>query len=260
MTVRRLPLAARLAGVVESPPPAVVPAAGGLVATRPLSVVRLIDEVLAERDREPPGYFRPSMVGGCARAQAFHYLRAPSHAPLLGSRMHRILDTGTAVHAVVQGYLADHPRLFFAPEARVWIPDLAVRGSCDGVLIDRGTWAAQMLEVKTIRSQDFEGLTAPVPKHVLQATTYATGLGLEWITFLYWCKNSQHLKEYAVRRDDAAFEAKVAAPLRALKALVDRGELPPFDVATCKDSIKFCRWTRHCYGLLKKPLPREYAA
>lgn len=244
-------------------PPSPHPGDLALLKQEPPSVVRAINEVLGTRD-EDYRFFRPSMLHGCDRANVFHHLRAPMNQPQIGAMLHKVLDNGTAIHSVIQGYLADHPGLFFAPETKVYLPELHIRGSCDGVLTERKTGYRWGLEVKTINKRDFEKLTGPLEKHVAQASIYARLTGVWWITILYWSKDGGHsLREYHVPYDPARWEALTARAKELygyVRAFEESGEdpdtLPAFDQAVCDDNLKFCRSSAHCHKLMGKILHR----
>lgn len=210
----------------------------------PPSVVDLIDEVL-ERKARLLHFFRPSMIDGCDRANVFHYQCAPFHPQRQGPRMMRILDNGTAIHEVVQGYLGDCHEWWFAPEARIYtkVAGAWVRGSCDGVLIRRSDGYRVGVEIKTINHSEWMKLTKPKPGHVAQASVYARLQGLTWIVVLYWDKGTQDLKEFPVKYDAKRWR-NIKARIRELKGYVDRRELPKFDPATCDTT--FCAFVDVC--------------
>lgn len=245
-------------------PPTPPPEDMALLKQEPPSVVRAINEVLGTRD-EDYRFFRPSMIHSCRRANVFHHLRAPMNQPQLGAMLHKVLDNGTAIHSVIQGFLADHPGLFFAPECKVYLPDLHIRGSCDGVLTERKTGYRWGLEVKTINKRDFDKLTGPLEKHVAQASIYARLTGVVWITILYWCKDAGHpLREYHVQYDAARWAGLTARAKELygyVRAFEESGEdpdtLPAFDQAECDDSIKFCRSSVHCHKVMGKVFHRS---
>lgn len=222
-----------------------------LLRQTPPSVVAIIDDQL-ERQVKKINFFRPSMLHGCNRANVMHYRQSPFHPSRQDPRMLRILDNGSAVHTVLQKYLADHPEWFFAPEARVFmeVEGALIRGSCDGVLIRRDDGYRVGIEIKSIAHAAFMKLTKPKPWHVDQARIYMRLTGLYWIVIVYWDKDKQHLKEFPVRYDAAAWK-KTRRRIKELKAMVDSGKLPDFDPETCNPT--FCQYVDYCKKRGGKP-------
>jgi len=211
----------------------------------PPSVVGLIDDVL-ERRAEKVQFFRPSMIWGCDRQNVFHYPQTvPAHPQRQDPRMMRVLDNGTAVHEVIQGYLADHPEWFFAKESRVYkkVAGAWIRGSCDGVLIRRSDGYRVGIEIKTIAHAEFLKLTKPKESHVRQASIYAKLQGLHWIVVVYWDKDKQNIKDFPVEYDPELWR-ETKKRVRRLKAYVDAGKIPKFKVDQCNPT--FCQYVDFC--------------
>lgn len=215
-----------------------------LLKAEPPSTVAYIDAVLRERTRERK-YFRPSMLHGCDRQNVFHYTRAPSKPQRQEPRMMRILDNGTAVHEVLQGYLSDHPDVWFAPESRILVEinDAWVRGSCDGVLIRRSDGYRWGIEIKTIAHDEFMKLSKPKKEHIAQAMIYMAVQKLYWITIIYWDKDKQHLKEYPIAFDPVLWK-QTQERIKHLVSYVNANTLPEYDKSTC--NTFFCQYVDHC--------------
>lgn len=223
--------------------------------TPPPSVAHIINEVLEGKNKQV-SFFRPSMVSSCVRANVFHYQKAPTSLPNTSPMLHRILDTGTALHTVLQDYLSEHPDVFFSPEVKVYDPDLCVKGSCDGILTERTTGYRWALEIKTIGDSGFKALTKPKPEHVQQATIYMALTGVRWVSFIYLNKNNQDIREFITAFDDEVWDV-VQDRLRFFKGFVDRKETPPYNAKECRASIDLCRYVRHCFGLQGIPYTTE---
>jgi hypothetical protein len=163
--------AAKMAGTEAPRPPSATPDESEAPREEkkipsPPSIIGLIEQVL-DSAKVRHKFFRPSGLFGCDRANVFHACDAPANLPDIGNQLQRILDEGTAIHKVVQNYLADHPGIYFAPESRVHheVPGGGlIRGSCDGVLIRRGDGYRWGLELKTINDDGFRNITErPLP-------------------------------------------------------------------------------------------------
>lgn len=218
----------------------------------PPSLIGIIDDLLELKTKKIP-HFRPSGLFGCDRSNVFYFKQVSWHPSRQDPRMMRILDNGTAVHSVVQGYLSDHPDWFFAPEARGLLevfPGVWLRGSCDGVLIHRRDGRRVGLELKTKGHEAFLSLTKPDPAHVSQARVYMRLMRLEWIVILYWDKDKQFLKEFPVKYDPKEWK-KTKARVKHLHSFVESGELPEFDPKTC--SPDFCQYVDVCKKRGGKP-------
>lgn len=213
----------------------------------PPSVVSLIDQVLDKREHLHPPFFRPSMVFDCDRKNVYHYLQVKQEGTSYGAKLQRILDTGTKLHELLQGYLAQHEGIFFVPEVKVSATlgerNAFIQGSCDGLIIRRSDGHKSVLEIKTIAPKSFETLKAPIPKHIGQAMIYARLLGVYYVTFLYFDKGGQAFKEFVVPADDARWDAFVER-LDHLKDFADKGKLPMYNKSTC--STDFCRYVEQC--------------
>jgi hypothetical protein len=214
--------------------------------SKPYSLIKLIEDVHAEERMIKTGFFRPSMLFGCDRANVFHYQMIKPDPPTYDGRMQRILDNGTAVHTVIQdNYLSNSRKFWFIKEPRVLIKigDATVKGSCDGVVIRRKTMFKWGIEIKTMANDEFTRLTKPKEEHVFQARIYMELQDLPFITILYWNKDKQLLKEYHVARDRSAWD-EITERVDYLFDYVERGELPKYDKAMCNKT--FCRNVRHC--------------
>ena len=211
---------------------------------RPPSIVQAIEDVLESRKVEH-NFFRPSMLYGCDRANVYHYQNARRQPQQQENTMLRILDVGTHIHTIVQGYLADHPDYWFAPESRVntEINGARIRGSCDGIMVRRSDGYRFALEIKSKAHNSFIKLTKPDPQHVRQACIYAALHKVHWITILYFDKNSQHLREFPVSVDPEKWD-EVQARVKHLKKYVDDKVLPRYDANTCDPS--FCGFRGTC--------------
>jgi hypothetical protein len=228
-----------------------------LLKQKPPSLVEVTEDAMASRQDER-GFLRPSSLWKCDRMCVFHLCRAPQNPQKQDARMQRILDQGTATHEVMQGYLADHPEYWFAPEARVdtVVAGVRVRGSCDGILIRRSDGYRFGIEIKTKGNDAFNKLTKPDPDHILQASLYAKLNNVWWITIIYWDKDKQFLKEYPVCYDPAVW-ASIEERVAAIKTMADEAlgkghrythldhkKLPKFDPKKCDP--KFCPFKTFC--------------
>lgn len=221
---------------------------------QPPSVIQIVNQVL-EDESEDRHYFRPSMIMGCERQNLYWYEKSATNTTQQDPKLRLILDSGTELHRIIQAYLAKHPGFFFAPEAKVWLPDLEVWGSCDGLLFRRKDMYRWGLEIKTTGHEKFMKITKPDPKHIRQASIYARLSGVYWITILYWDRDKQHMKEYHVHYEKSIWDDEIVRRVRRLQGFVKAGAMPTYDEAQCRSSFDFCAFSKQCYRDREKPWP-----
>ena len=210
------------------------------------SVVSIIDEVGLQKMQPRPHYFRPSALFGCDRENVFHYTHAPEDPRQIGPRLGRILEEGNAVHDIIQDkYLPLHPEFWFIKESKisVVVDGFLVRGSCDGVLIRRSDKFMFGIEIKSMAMAEFNTLSKAKDEHKFQARLYMELQKLPMIVIVYWNKNNQNIKEYAVFRDKKCWE-EAKERVRYLGSFVKKKKLPMYDKAMCNK--KFCRYVSEC--------------
>lgn len=193
----------------------------------PITVRREIDLSTMTRRR---GIYHASTIGstkgqslcgkypmGCAR-EMFYDLTAAKKEGSWEPRFRRILDTGTAVHAQLQGYLAafaERSGETFEPEADI-DPDknevaglMDISGHTDGIYtFTAGELHARFaVEIKTINDAGFKKTNGPHPEHIMQGTVYQKCLDLPVIVFLYYNKNDSSMLEFPHIFDVKRWEA-----------------------------------------------------
>ena len=247
--------------VIPAPPSDWDGADLGCLQAPPPSVVGVIQGVMDRRRKVIP-FFRPSGFGGCRRSQIFGYHGYKEEPAQPDDTLSMILDTGTALHTMVQQWLAEHPWVFFAKEIPVWDAELEIKGSSDGMFMFRtadkyGSLYRWGFEYKTISPAGFDGLTGPKPAHVVQASIYAKLMGVWWITIVYQCKGTSRIREFNVHFDQKIWDM-VVARVAELKGHVSEGTLPIYDSKECRQSINLCRYVRACHEIEGKPTPSTW--
>lgn len=193
-------------------------------------------------------YLRPSSFGGCPRSQMFFYMKAPTTEPPIDFGFGAILDAGTAQHRMLQGYLADHPGVYFAPEVRVRtkVKGIVVKGSADGALITRRSLIVQPVEFKTTGSAKFAKLDGVHPDHAAQATIYCHLLNATSMRFVYMNRDSFALKEYTHQYNPDQWEELVERRVDEVKHHTAKRSLPVFNQDVCDYSLALCRYRVVC--------------
>lgn len=184
--------------------------------------------------RRRTGIFHASTVGsssgkslcgkysmGCARQMYYDYTGAPSEQAW-DPRMRKLLDTGSAIHAQLQGYLEviaanSDGAEEFTPEADI-DPDenpvaqkMDLSGHADGeYIVTSGVDRVRFgLEIKTINDAGYQKTKNPHPEHLIQGTIYQKCLDLPLMVFLYYNKNDSSVAEFVHIYDHRRWEAIV---------------------------------------------------
>jgi hypothetical protein len=140
-------------------------------------------------------------------------------------------------------------------EPKVENAEWGVTGHCDGDLRipHSGHWYRYILEVKSINSAGFEGKRGPLPQpdHVTQASVYAWLLGVDYICFVYVCKDQvSKWKEFVVPVDRVAI-ADAQNRMRAVIESRAKNELP-LKARACPsvqdERAKACPAVEKCFG------------
>lgn len=187
------------------------------------------------------GVFHPSAVGGCARRNVYEYIGTPRVYMDTAKDM-EIFRIGHAIHHIVQTILADldrvltprgidftfRPEYSFDPNSDYMYADFGVGGTCDGLLeLVHEDWSQRsILEVKSIKDDNFNSLRGPKPDHQMQANLYAFRFDTPIIYYWYYNKNTSDRKVYRRKADDQILD-KALARFAEQKAHADAGTLPP---------------------------------
>lgn len=213
------------------------------------SVITRIDSFLEDLNVEPikslpvkfdlgcgrrTGIFHASTVGsssgkslcgkysmGCGRQMYYDYTCAPSEQAW-DPRMRKLLDTGSAIHAQLQGYLeviaanSDGSEEFIPeadidPEKNPVAQQMDLSGHADGEYsviagVDKIRFG---LEIKTINEAGYQKTKSPHPEHLMQGTIYQKCLDLPLIVFLYYNKNDSSVAEFVHVFEEQRWEAIV---------------------------------------------------
>lgn len=113
-------------------------------------------------------------------------------------------------------------------ELGFFIESKKISGYTDGILERGGTRA--VLELKSIKDQNFAALAGPQPDHNEQVQLYIYGFNADYAVIQYESKNSQDIKEYVIDRDESK-----------IKELFDRADLIWNCLDTCQIPSRKCR-------------------
>lgn len=158
---------------------------------------------------------------GCSRMLFYDYTGAPAEGAW-DPRMRKLLDTGSAIHAQLQGYLEviaanSDGAESFTPEAEIDPNENEVgqkmdtSGHTDGIytVVVPGDKVRFGIEIKTINEAGYQKTRGPHPEHIMQGTIYQKCLDLPLMVFLYYNKNDSSVAEFVHVFDPERWDAIV---------------------------------------------------
>lgn len=178
---------------------------------------------------------------GCSR-ELFYSLTGADAEKSFDPRRRRILDTGTALHSMLQAYLSTYAQLHsdtesFTPEADInpELNDIAsmfdISGHSDGeYTIRTPTWGVRFgVEIKTINDNGYKATNRPHQEHLVQGTIYQKCLDLPVMLFLYYNKNDSSMAEFIQVYDPVIWSA-VEAKIKHIRPYALKGTPPEQEV------------------------------
>ena len=201
-----------------------------------------LDWVKTEKRDDRRGVFHPSAVGGCARRNVYEYIGTPRVFQDTAKDM-EVFRLGHAIHDIVQTILGDLERVL-TPKGikysfRAEVPydrqmdllylDFGIGGTTDGILelhSEKEGWSQRaILEVKSIKDKNFNGLREPKYEHQMQANLYAYRFDCPIIYYWYYNKDSSDRKVFKRKADDAVLNDAMSR-FAVQRAHADAGTLP----------------------------------
>jgi hypothetical protein len=140
-------------------------------------------------------------------------------------------------------------------EPRVESKEWGIVGHADGDLriLQNGWWYRYILEIKSINQAGFEGKRGPLPeeRHIAQASLYGWLMGVDYIQFIYVCKNQvNRWKEFIVPVDYTSVNAAVDKIRAVLKGQAEGRA--PLESRICPsvqdEQAKTCPAVERCFG------------
>ena len=205
-------------------------------------IVRDVDDHRADgSDR-----VRPSLIGGCPRAQAFSFLGMPSdRKPTLAAM--QLMNAGTWGHyrwqlaGLSAGFLAD-----IEVEARV--DEWGVLGQMDGLCAD-----GSVFELKTTNPAKYASIQAgPDPAHVMQVHAYMRAVHASEASLVYEDRFTLDFTEWRIPRDEELLERIALDSTSVTQAFRDEDGRPralPQVLPECithSGQYTRCDWARTC--------------
>jgi hypothetical protein len=161
----------------------------------------------------------------------------------------KIFDTGSAIHAMIQGHLEQMAIKSNFPTATEWVLDFEqevrinptlqplaakwdIHSSCDGAFTFYAKRQPQLrvgLEIKTSKDSEFQKLREPKPEHVEQAHVYMAALDIPLFWLLYFNKDNANITPSEppwLLPFDSKLWAKLESRFASWKVHVQDGTLP----------------------------------
>ena len=114
----------------------------------------------------------PSAIGNCARAVFYGRTGVEKDSNFIEPRTRRIFDNGTYVHVRIQEYLSKEGVLLM-DEVPLRNDEFNIQGHTDGILLlDENTGELGVLELKSIKQENFKDLIDAQEGHKYQGLTY----------------------------------------------------------------------------------------
>lgn len=204
------------------------------------------------QERKEEAYRSPlrmSASGKCARAIAYQYHNFPAEP--LSSRALMVFRLGHTIESEVKALIAKycgHLNITYPTDTiTLNVEGTEIQGHVDG-LIDDDT----VLEVKSINGMRFkmldrEGIPSDYTK---QATSYMKALGRRKTLFVFYCKDTSHLREMLFEYDPnymAEIYNRFASVIRSQKDNLPNREYGPLKSGQLPWQCSYCSFTAHCW-------------
>jgi len=184
----------------------------------------------------------------CMRKLAYSVQYKKSSSTASKPKTLNIFEVGHDAHGKYQGWFAYMFGNSFQAEVPMYLDELNIVGSCDGVF----TYPCKEdckyllgLEIKTIGQDNFKSLKGPLEDHLDQGTVYMNILGLDGMVFFYENKNNQEIKEYVVSCEQVVERwERIVKRVKHVNTHLENGTLPRRKVERWKCSR--CRWSQEC--------------
>lgn len=180
----------------------------------------LIDKYyLDTQENKKQLHFYISDAGKCPRAIFFKFKQAP--AEKADARLLRIFEHGEQLHRHIFNILY---RLKIGATTEIPIPPQEIiSGRADAILCLNGE--NFVLDIKSMNSMIFKGMTCPKPENVYQIQLYMRFFDIRKGILLYIDKDRQDIKEFIIDYDQKMADALIAS-FEKLKEQIQANEVP----------------------------------
>jgi hypothetical protein len=183
----------------------------------------------------------PSQLPHPCLLKIYWQMEGREEREVVDNRKLLIFDLGTAVHQMFQAYGMNGawgeryiPEIHMTEGSHPLATELMIEGhaDADNILIVDDIPHAPIYEVgcvheyKTIKTENFNKLTRPLPKHLDQAMIYSGVLNRPVTIYLYLSKNDQNLSDFPVEFNPETW-GRMAQKAKVLISYYEREVEPP---------------------------------
>jgi len=206
----------------------------------------IVNERKDETHRSP---LRMSNSGKCAKAIAYQYHGFPSEPlpprSLMVFRLGHTIES--EVKELIKKYCSNLNITYPTATISYEVHGKLIEGHVDGFIDDDG-----ILEVKSINGMRFkmldrEGIPAD---YVDQAISYMKATGRKYVLFLFYCKDTSHLKEMFFHYQPEIFkeiEARFSSVIKSTKDNLPAREYEPLKSGQLPWNCSYCSFTAICW-------------
>lgn len=219
--------------------------------TKSKSIVSsILSGITNERDsQEKWSPLRMSNSGKCARAIAYQYHDYPSEP--LSARSLMVFRLGNTIESEVKALIAkycSHLDITYPTHTlKIGIEGNEITGHVDGFISDD-----TILEVKSINGMRFKSLDREgIPEdYIAQAQAYMGASGRSKTLFIFYCKDTSHLREITLNYDEKYLMGVVdnfkSVIVSTPKNLPDR-KYTPLKSGQLPWQCSYCSFTSYCW-------------
>lgn len=205
---------------------------------RDLWMERLVDAGCTKREESfasAGGKFYASMVGNpCDRVLYLHY-RGLLPPLVIDAHLARIFDAGNVAQDRFKKYFINE-KVFVGDEIPVSCETPPISGRID-LLLNTEEKGLYIVEVKTINSNGFKGLSSPKIEHGVQLQIYLNLRDVAEGGVLYENKDTQEVKIFKVSKQDSDWKRIIDRCTR----IMDLKELPSLESVKGKHDDRYCQ-------------------
>lgn len=201
-----------------------------------------------EESRERTSPLRMSSSGKCARAVAYQLHGYEAEA--LNSRANMVFRLGHTIESEVKALIekyCSHLKITYPKDTITYEVDgKTIVGHIDG-LVNNDT----VLEVKSINGMRFKMLDREgIPSdYKAQACSYMKALNVKKALFIFYCKDTSHLKEMEYEFDPFLWEKiynRFSSVVQSTKENLPEREYLP-NKGKLLWNCSYCSYNKHCY-------------